>query len=52
MEKSGIDLPGEASSIMHQIDNVGDVELATKDFLWTVFSDHTYSNAAGSQCCH
>ena len=32
MEKSGIDLPGEASSIMHQIDNVGDVELATISF--------------------
>ena len=32
MEKSGIDLPGEAGSIMHQIDNVGDVELATISF--------------------
>lgn len=32
MEKSGIDVPGEASSIMHQIDNVGDVELATISF--------------------
>ena len=49
MEKSGIDLPGEASSIMHQIDNVGDVELATISFGQ---SFHTYSNAAGSQCCH
>ena len=32
MEKSDIDLPGEAGSIMHQIDNVGDVELATISF--------------------
>ena len=32
MEKSGIDLPGEAGSIMHQIEDVGEVELATISF--------------------
>ncbi|MDD3173691.1 MAG: penicillin-binding transpeptidase domain-containing protein [Herbinix sp.] len=30
--KSGIDLPGEANSIMHKMDNVGAVELATMSF--------------------
>jgi stage V sporulation protein D (sporulation-specific penicillin-binding protein) len=30
--KSGIDLPGEASSIMHKEENVGPVELATMSF--------------------
>ena len=29
---TGIDLPGEAGTIMHQIDNVGQVELATMSF--------------------
>lgn len=32
MEKTGIDLPGEATSILHNIDNVGLVELATMSF--------------------
>ena len=32
MEKTGIDLPGEASSIMHDKENVGEVELATISF--------------------
>lgn len=32
MEKTGIDLPGEASTIMHKEENVGDVELATISF--------------------
>ncbi|MGN0165130.1 MAG: peptidoglycan D,D-transpeptidase FtsI family protein [Lachnospiraceae bacterium] len=32
MERTGIDLPGEANSIMHNIDNVGEVELATMSF--------------------
>jgi len=32
MEKSGIDLPGEAGSIMHQMEDVGEVELATISF--------------------
>lgn len=32
MEKSGIDLPGEAGSIMHEKENVGEVELATISF--------------------
>ena len=31
-EKTGIDLPGEASSIMHQKKNVGAVELSTMSF--------------------
>lgn len=32
MECSGVDLPGEASSIMHEKENVGNVELATMSF--------------------
>lgn len=32
LEKTGIDLPGEASGIMHKKDNVGAVELATISF--------------------
>ncbi len=32
MEKTGIDLPGEASTIMHKQENVGQVELATMSF--------------------
>ena len=32
MEKTGIDLPGEAGTIMHNKDNVGPVELATIAF--------------------
>ncbi|BFL46297.1 stage V sporulation protein D [Lactonifactor longoviformis] len=32
MEKTGIDLPGEAATIMHQKKNVGQVELATISF--------------------
>lgn len=31
-QKTGIDLPGEASSIMHKAENVGEVELATVSF--------------------
>lgn len=31
-QKTGIDLPGEASSIMHKIENVKEVELATVSF--------------------
>lgn len=30
--KTGIDIPGEANSIMHNIDNIGAVELATMSF--------------------
>jgi stage V sporulation protein D (sporulation-specific penicillin-binding protein) len=30
--KTGIDLPGEASTIMHKLDNIGNVELATIAF--------------------
>lgn len=30
--RTGIDLPGEANSIMHDIENVGEVELATMSF--------------------
>ena len=32
MEKTGIDLPGEAGTIMHQKKNMGEVELATVSF--------------------
>lgn len=32
MEKTGIDLPGEAGTIMHKKENVGPVELATMSF--------------------
>lgn len=31
-EKTGVDLPGEATSIYHKLDNVGEVELATISF--------------------
>ena len=31
-KKTGIDLPGEANSIMHKIENIGAVELATMSF--------------------
>ena len=32
MEKTGIDLPGEAGTIMHKEENIGPVELATVSF--------------------
>lgn len=32
MEKTGIDIPGEATAILHKIENVGEVELATMSF--------------------
>lgn len=32
MDKTGIDLPGEASTIMHKKENIGEVELATISF--------------------
>ncbi|MGL5259687.1 MAG: peptidoglycan D,D-transpeptidase FtsI family protein [Lachnospiraceae bacterium] len=32
LEKTGIDLPGEAGTIMHNVDNMGLVELATVSF--------------------
>ena len=32
MSETGIDLPGEASAIMHQKENIGQVELATMSF--------------------
>lgn len=32
MEKTGIDLPGEAGTIMHRMENMGNVELATVAF--------------------
>ena len=32
MELTGVDLSGEAGTIMHKIDNVGEVELATMSF--------------------
>ncbi len=32
MEKTGVDLPGEASGIMHKLEDIGEVELATMSF--------------------
>lgn len=32
LERTGIDVPGEASTIIHKIENVGNVELATMSF--------------------
>lgn len=32
MEKTGIDVPGEANIIMHKLENIGLVELATMSF--------------------
>lgn len=32
LEKTGVDLPGEASTIMHELKNIGEVELATMSF--------------------
>ncbi len=32
MRKTGVDVPGEASGIMHKMDNIGQVELATMSF--------------------
>ena len=32
LEKTGVDLPGEAGTIMHQAKNMGNVELATVSF--------------------
>ena len=32
MERTGVDLPGEATSILHKKENVGEVELATMSF--------------------
>ena len=29
---TGIDIPGEAGTIMHKLDNIGEVELATMTF--------------------
>ena len=31
-QKTGIDLPGEAATIMHKVENIGEVELATISF--------------------
>lgn len=32
LEKTGIDIPGEAGTIMHNLENIGEVELATMTF--------------------
>jgi stage V sporulation protein D (sporulation-specific penicillin-binding protein) len=32
LEKTGIDIPGEAGTIMHKLENIGEVELATMTF--------------------
>ncbi|MBQ9135917.1 MAG: peptidoglycan glycosyltransferase, partial [Lachnospiraceae bacterium] len=32
LQKTGVDLPGEAGTIMHKVENIGEVELATVSF--------------------
>ncbi|MDO5409295.1 MAG: penicillin-binding transpeptidase domain-containing protein [Lachnospiraceae bacterium] len=32
LKKTGVDLPGEAAAIMHSLENIGEVELATMSF--------------------
>ncbi len=32
LQKTGVDLPGEAATIMHDLENIGNVELATMSF--------------------
>ena len=32
LKRTGVDLPGEAGTIMHELENIGDVELATISF--------------------
>lgn len=32
LDRTGIDIPGEASTIMHKLENIGEVELATMTF--------------------
>lgn len=32
LEKTGVDIPGEAGTIMHSLENIGEVELATMSF--------------------
>ncbi len=32
MRRTGVDIPGEASGIMHKLENIGEVELATMSF--------------------
>ena len=45
-EKTGVDLPGEAGSIMHKLENIGAVELATMSFVHT---DYAPAAASGGQ---
>jgi cell division protein FtsI/penicillin-binding protein 2 len=49
-EKTGIDLPGEAVGIFHQLANLNEVELATSSFGQTL--NDTYTDDYGdSGCC-
>ena len=48
LKKTGIDLPGEAGTIMHNPKNMGEVELATVSFV----SDHADPAGNNGQCDH
>ncbi len=48
LDITGIDLPGEAGTIMHKEENMGQVELAT--IVWTVVSDYTDPAGSNSEC--
>lgn len=48
LEKTGVDLPGEAGTIMHKKDAIGQVELA-HHFLWPVLPDHSVKAADHGQ---
>ena len=48
LDLTGIDLPGEAGTIMHQVENIGLVELATISF-GTVISSYAGSDGSDSQ---
>ncbi len=44
LKKTGVDLPGEAGTIMHKMENMGECGAGNSCF-WPVFSD--YANSAG-----
>ena len=45
LKKTGIDLPGEAGTIMHKMENMGNVELATVSF------GQSFPDYSDSACC-